>query len=93
MNYESISSIVDDVIFEINDAFFLEEKVGTSDQSELLAVLDSMQLVSFLVEIEERIEEILKRHITLVDDINLLTSDGPLRTVGELKTFLSNKLL
>jgi hypothetical protein len=87
-----IDKLVDQSINKINQDFFLEVKIETSPEAKILELLDSMQVVAFLVELEEGIEEHFKLQLSLVDDIELLKEEGPLRTVGKLKSYLNVSL-
>ena len=46
--------------------------------------LDSLELVNFILAIEQRIEEKFETSISLVDEHTLSQSDSPFRTVGAL---------
>ena len=87
-----INNFIDETINEINEGFFLDPKIGNSAESEILGLIDSMQVVVLLVALEEKIEHIFLRQISLVDDIDLLRIGGPLHTVGKLKDHI-NKIL
>jgi hypothetical protein len=92
MTHAQIDQIIDDAINEINESFYLEIKISNSAESELLALIDSMQVVALLVTIEEKIEQIFMKQVPLVDDIDLLSAGGPLHTVGKLKEYLYNRI-
>jgi hypothetical protein len=93
MIIHQLDKIVADSINEINEAFFLDHKIETSSESEILGYIDSMEVVALLVSIEEKIEKCFNEQIELVDDIDLLRVGGPLQTVGALKDYLNQKLL
>jgi hypothetical protein len=92
MRSHQINKVVDDSINEINEGFFLDLKIETSPESEILGLIDSMQVVALLVALEEKIEEYFNEQIELVDDIDMLREGGPLQTVGALKDYLNKKL-
>jgi hypothetical protein len=92
MSRPQIDKLVDAAINEINEGFFLDPKIETSPDSEVLGQIDSMQVVALLVSLEEKIEELLQQQISLVDDIDLLREGGPLQTVGGLKDYIYKTL-
>lgn len=87
-----IDKLVTDSIEEINEGFFLDPKIETAANAEILGQFDSMHVVALLVCIEEMVEERLGKQIYLVDDIDLLREGGPLQTVGGLKDYLDKKI-
>lgn len=52
------------------------------------AVLDSLALVTFIVDLEQRIEEELGAVLTLTDDRAMSQKSSPFRTVGALVAYL-----
>jgi len=93
MSYAAIAKILDEAINEVNDGYFLEPKIETCSDAELLGSVDSVHMVALLVAIEERVEQRLGKQVCLVDDVDLLKEGGPLQTVGALTAYLSQKVL
>ena len=50
--------------------------------------LDSLALVTFIVAVEEQIEDRFGRRISLTDDAVLSSDNGPMRSVGALALYL-----
>jgi len=55
-------------------------------------VLDSLGLVSVLVELEQRISEVSGRTVTLMDDRAMSQTSSPFRTVDSLADYLGRQL-
>lgn len=55
-------------------------------------VLDSLGLVSVLVELEQRISEVSGRTVTLMDDRAMSQASSPFRTVDSLADYLGRQL-
>lgn len=56
------------------------------------AVLDSLALVTLIVDLEQRIEEEYDAILTLTDDRAMSQSSSPFRTVGSLTAYLEQLL-
>src|SRR6266487_1655486 len=55
-------------------------------------VLDSLGLVSVLVELEQRVSEVSGRTVTLMDDRAMSQTSSPFRTVDSLADYLGGQL-
>lgn len=55
-------------------------------------VLDSLGLVSVLVEIEQRVADTLGRTVSLMDDRAMSQTASPFRTVASLADYLARQL-
>ena len=90
-NGKIIQSIMD-AIDEINERYPEEKKLSKSVDTVLTGEsgkLDSLGLVSFVVSVEERIQNDLGVNISLADEIGNV--DGPLRTTKTLVDHLINE--
>lgn len=90
--YEKINEMIDISIDTINEDLNL--KLNKSDDTEIIggnSPLDSLGVLSFVMELEKNIEEILGLEISLVND-DFLSGDSPLKNIKELKVHL-NKIL
>jgi len=92
--HETITKIVFDAIDEIN-LDLVNKKILKSLDSELYGhkdLLDSFELVNFIVLVEEKIQERLSKTITLTDDKALSQDYSPFRTVGTLVDYIDTSL-
>ena len=90
-NGKIIQSIMD-AIDEINERYPEEKRLSKSVDTVLTGEsgkLDSLGLVSFVVAVEERIQNDLGVNISLADEIGNV--DGPLRTTKTLVDHLINE--
>ena len=90
-NGKIIQSIMD-AIDEINERYPEEKRLSKSVDTVLtgeLGKLDSLGLVSFVVSVEERIQNDLGINISLADEIGNV--DGPLRTIKTLVDHFINE--
>ena len=91
-NGKIIQSIMD-AIDEINERYPEEKRLSKSVDTVLTGEsgkLDSLGLVSFVVSVEERIQNDLGVNISLVDELGNV--DGPLRTPETLAEHIANEL-
>jgi hypothetical protein len=56
------------------------------------AVLDSLQLVMFVVAVEDRIQSQTGKHVTLTGDQSLQAAQSPFTNVGTLASFVTELL-
>ena len=89
---EKISDIINISIDSINEELNL--KLNKSDDTEIVggnSPLDSLGVLTFVMELEKNIEEILDSEISLVND-DFLSGDSPLKNIKELKKHLEKIL-
>jgi hypothetical protein len=89
---EKISDIINISIDSINEELNL--KLNKSDDTEIVggnSPLDSLGVLTFVMELEKNIEEILDSEISLVND-DFLSGDSPLKNIKELKHHLEKIL-
>ena len=85
---EKINDIINISIDAINNELNL--KLDKSDDTEIVGTnspLDSLGVLTFVMELEKNIEEILELEISLVND-DFLSGDSPLKNIKELKNHL-----
>ncbi len=93
-NREIITEIVYSVIDDINSDL-VNKKISKSLDSELYGhkdLLDSFELVNFIVLLEEKIEERLSNTLSLTDDKALSQDYSPFGTVGTLIDYVITSL-
>ena len=91
---EIITEIVYDTIDEIN-LELVNKKILKSLDSELYGhkdLLDSFELVNFIVLVEEKIQERLSKSIALTDDKALSQDYSPFGTVRTLIDYINTSL-
>ena len=54
--------------------------------------LDSLSLVTFLIDLEQKIEDEYNEHITIADDKAMSQKNSPFKTVDSLINFINQKL-
>ena len=89
---EKIIDIIDLSIDSINEDLNL--KLNKTDDTEIIggnSPLDSLGVLSFVMELEKNIEGILDLEISLVND-DFLSGDSPLKNIKELKKHLEKIL-
>ena len=92
-NNEKIIQSIMDAIDEINERYPEEKRLSKSVDTVLTGEsgkLDSLGLVSFVVAVEERIQNDLGVNISLADEIGNV--DGALRTPATLAEHIANEL-
>jgi len=88
---EKIEKIIYSTINKINDDLGVDIK--TDDNSDLVggqSPLDSLGVITFLMELENNLEENLNIELTLVNDDVLSNENTPLKNIKSLKKHLEN---
>lgn len=91
---ESITKIVYDAIDEINSEL-INKKIEKSLNSEIYGtkdLLDSFELVNFIVSIEEKVEERLSKILDLTDDKAISKDYTPFANVETLVDFIATRI-
>lgn len=83
------------VIDTLNRQLHPDQRLEKSPDTVLIGErgrLDSLGLVSFIVAVEQKIEEVFRTTIILTDDSLIADENGPFRTLGRLAEFISAKI-
>ena len=83
------------VIDVLNRQLPPDQKLEKSPDTTLIGEhgrLDSLGFVSFIVAVEQKIEETFQTTIVLTDDSLIADENGPFRTLGLLAGFISAKI-
>ncbi len=83
------------VIDEMNPLRPPDQQLEKSPQTVLYgseAVLDSMGLVTFIVSVEDRIEDLTEVRLTLASEKAMSRRQSPFRTVGALSEYVQELL-
>ena len=89
---ERVEKIVFDVIDETNEELSDSEKIGTSVDTILFGengALDSIGLVNFIVEVEQKIGEVFGTSVLIADEKAVSQKNSPFRTIGTLVDYLT----
>ncbi len=93
---DNVLKAVYSAIDEINQMLPEEKKVTKSRDVELLgasAAMDSLSLVNFIVEIEQKIYEIFNVKINLAEPRSEPQQQSPLKSIGALVNYISYQIV
>jgi len=76
---------VDEINFELDSKL---EKIESENLFSADSKLDSMGLVNFIVDVEERIQDHFKLELTLADDKAMSQIRSPFRTIASLVDYI-----
>lgn len=88
---EALFSVVD----SLNRRLAKDQRLAKSPETVLTGEnsrLDSLGLVNFIVATEQMIEDQFQTTITLTDESVMSSINGPLRTIGSLARYISERL-
>ncbi|MEW6471836.1 MAG: acyl carrier protein [Actinomycetota bacterium] len=88
---ERVLKIVLDVCVEMNSAYDADIDVARGAEAPLsgeAGVLESVELVSLIIAVEEAVEEEFGMAVALADDRAFSRSSSPFRTVGSLADYI-----
>jgi acyl carrier protein len=88
---ERILRIIYEVIDGINESHLQSKKIPHQSDAKLYgdgAVLDSLALITLIVEVEERVQTVFSTSITLADDRALTRTISPFSTVKNLADYV-----
>lgn len=91
MNIEEAQSLVFDAIRAVNGERGVDEQILLSPTTALFghdSTVDSLSLVSLVVDVETALSEKLGRQISLTDEVAMSREVMPLATVGTLTEFI-----
>lgn len=92
---EIASKAIGAAIDDLNHQRSAAEQLAPSTETALTGPgtqLDSLGLITFIVAVEQKIEELSERFVSLTDLAVDMTDDSPLKTVGSLTTYLTSQL-
>jgi hypothetical protein len=92
---EKMTQVVLDSLAELNEQFKPEQRLPMALSTALYgssSTLTSTDLVSFIVGVEQRLEEQHQIHLTIVDDRALARKSSPFRSVESLVTYICERL-
>jgi|ETNmetMinimDraft_27_1059897.scaffolds.fasta_scaffold87923_2 acyl carrier protein len=99
MNHEidnhKISELINLSINQLNDQGGGNYLIGTSPEDDLFggnSPLDSLGLVSFLVILEQNIQDTFEKSITIADEKALSFKNSPFKKIGTLADYISTLL-
>lgn len=88
-----IEEVLEAAFAELNDELGADAALVFAPDTPLIGndALDSLNLVLLVTAIENGVEERLGVELALTNDEELLSPDGPLRTLGSLRAFLAER--
>ena len=86
-----ISRVIDDAIDVVNEMLDADAKLRKDPETQL-GGLDSLVIVNLIVTVEEKAEQEFGRELSIYDDIELVTGQEILRTVGSLRDHIATRL-
>jgi len=88
-------AVVSDAIADLNRELQYESLENVADGTPIWGSaegIDSLSLVQFAVDLENRIEERFQQRVVLTDERALAAAESPFRTVGNLVEFIASSL-
>jgi len=92
---EKIEKIIIDTLVEFNEELEHENLKNPNSKTKLYgtnAALDSLALVSFITDVEERISDEFDRDIVLADEKAMSATTSPFRNVESLTFYIASLL-
>lgn len=92
---EKIEKIIIDTLIELNEELENEELNNPTSDTKLFGgngVLDSLALVSFITDLEERISDEFEADIILADEKAMSARTSPFRNVQSLTSYIKSLL-
>ncbi len=93
---EKVITMLYEVIDTVNMQLDKSSKIDKSPDTVLVgdnSSLESLTILNFITTTEEKIEDLFNVEISLTENIEaILSSDGPLQTVGTLAEYLASQL-
>ena len=93
---ENIEKMIFESYKETNNSLDIEEKTESFSLVPLYgenSSMDSLGLVSFLINLEQKIEDQLGITITIADEKAMSLKNSPFRTIGTLSEYLKERLI
>ena len=91
MTDKQIEKLIIEALIELNEGLPDEEKIAITTQTELFglnAQIDSLSLVSLIVNIESKISNELNYEISITDDRAMIRAESPFLNVQTLKNYI-----
>lgn len=91
MTEKEVEQLIMEALNELNDEFPNDEKIIISSDTILFgkdSQIDSLSLVSLIVNIESELCSILDRDLSLTDDRAMTRSESPFLNVQTLKNYI-----
>ena len=91
MTDKQIEKLIIEALIELNEGLPDEEKITITTKTELFgpnAQIDSLSLVSLIVNIESKISNELNYEISITDDRAMIREESPFLNVQTLKNYI-----
>ena len=92
---EKIEKIIIDVLLELNEELESNELQNPTQETKLYGsngALDSLALVSFITDLEERVSDAFDKDIVLADEKAMSQRTSPFRSVKSLTIYIQKLL-
>ena len=92
---KKITDTIYSAIDIVNEEYLSDEKLKKSKTTKLMgegAILDSLGLVTLIVEVENKIEENFSKTVVLADDRAMSRKNSPFKNVQSLASYISETL-
>tara|TARA_Y100000996_G_scaffold322159_1_gene258214 strand:- start:153 stop:464 length:312 start_codon:yes stop_codon:yes gene_type:complete len=92
---KKITDTIYSAIDIVNEEYLTDQKLKKSKTTKLMgedAILDSLGLVTLIVEVENKIEENFSETVVLADDRAMSRKNSPFKNVQSLATYISETL-
>jgi len=94
MELNSVKKIVMDSLISVLDENGIKN-ISVDDNTEIFgskSIIDSLQLISLIVKIEEDVYDQVGKEIIVVDEAAVIIGNSPFQTVQSLTEFVYNKI-
>ena len=92
---EKVFALIGDAIRELNDELGYEHLVSVSRETAIFEgdlALDSLSLVTLIVDVEARVSDAFEANVSLASEKAMSMRNSPYRTVGTLVDFICTEL-
>lgn len=89
---EKILNIIFEAMKEINEQSFPKKKLELTEETILFGKsgnLDSLELVSLIVSVEEKLFDEFEKQISIADEKAMSQTRSPFRTIGSLAQYIA----
>ena len=93
MELNTVRKIVNDSILQVINEAEIDSEFEVDDNTNLLTILDSMDIVALIMETESKIYSVLGIKVPLADENTFDSQRSPFRTVGSWLQFVNRQII